>query len=154
MLDELGLGADVIDQGRRCTAEPWRPAASPFCRTIRRLATTAPRPWRDSPARAESCWSAIALDPRLGAVLGFGHTKYVRQGREGQFAAMRFDAADVAGLPTSVRQKSWNITAAEPTGHNARVIGRWYDDDGNADRLSGRLAERSRRVSQSRRAAG
>jgi uncharacterized lipoprotein YddW (UPF0748 family) len=44
---------------------------------------------------------------------------------------MRFDAADVAGLPKSVRQASWNIAPVEPVGRNARVIGRWYDESGN-----------------------
>ena len=43
-----------------------------------------------------------------------------------------FDAADIRGLPKSVRQKSWNITLVEPTGQNARVVGRWFDDAGHA----------------------
>ncbi len=70
------------------------------------------------------------LPPRLGEVLGFGPTKYVRPDRPDQFAEMRFEAPDVPGLPNSARQNSWNITVAEPVGFQARVIGRWFDAEG------------------------
>ncbi|MCH5374107.1 MAG: family 10 glycosylhydrolase, partial [Planctomycetes bacterium] len=43
-----------------------------------------------------------------------------------------FDAAGIGGLPSSIKQASWNITTAEPTDHGARVIGRWYDSQGHA----------------------
>lgn len=70
------------------------------------------------------------LPPRLGEVLGFGRAKYVRPERPDQFAEMRFEAPDVPGLPKAVLQSSWNITAAEPVGFRARVIGRWFDAQG------------------------
>ena len=44
---------------------------------------------------------------------------------------IRFDAADIPGLPESVRQASWNITIPEPGRPDARVIGYWHDDEGN-----------------------
>ena len=70
------------------------------------------------------------LPPRLAASLGFDHVEYVRQQRPGQFAQVRFDAADLPGLPQSVQQDSWNIMDVRPAGHHARVIGRWYDQAG------------------------
>ena len=82
------------------------------------------------------CYS---LPPRLGQALGFGKLKYVGKERPGQFAEMRFDAADIPGLPPSVKQASWNITAAEPVGHGARVIGRWFDQDGQPTGLPAML---------------
>jgi len=45
-------------------------------------------------------------------------------------AEIRFDAADIPGLPKSVRQASWNITVPEPGGPDTRAIGSWYDDQG------------------------
>ena len=48
----------------------------------------------------------------------------------GQFAEIRCDDAQVAGLPPSIRQDSWNITVARPAGFGARIVGRWYDDAG------------------------
>ena len=49
---------------------------------------------------------------------------------QGQFAEIRFEAADVAGLPAAVRQDSWNLMVFRPAGFHARVAGRWYDDAG------------------------
>ena len=43
---------------------------------------------------------------------------------------IRFKAPDVVGLPDSVRQRSWNITTAQPVGYHARTIGEWFDDQG------------------------
>ena len=131
MLEELGLSADTFDQkavaggaigGRRVAILPYNPSLGDDC------AASLTRFARSGGKLLVCYW----LDSRLGAALGFGRTKYVRQKRDGQFAEMRFDAANVADLPASVRQKSWNIMVAEPTGHNARVIGRWYDAEGNA----------------------
>ena len=86
------------------------------------------------------------VPPRLAAALGFSDAQYVRQQRPGQFAEIRFEAAGVAGLPAAVRQDSWNIMVLRPAGFHARVVGRWYDDAGHADRPGGPVAERSRRV--------
>jgi uncharacterized lipoprotein YddW (UPF0748 family) len=79
------------------------------------------------------------LPPRLAAALGFDHAEYVRQQRPGQFAEVRFDAAQLPGMPQSVRQDSWNITAARPAGYHARVIGRWYDQAGQPTRRAALL---------------
>ncbi len=70
------------------------------------------------------------LPPRLAAALGFRDAQYVRQQRPGQFAEIRFETTDIAGLPPSVRQDSWNLIVPRPTGFNARIVGRWYDDAG------------------------
>jgi uncharacterized lipoprotein YddW (UPF0748 family) len=70
------------------------------------------------------------VPPRLAAALGFRDAQYVRQQRPGQFAEIRFEPSDIAGLPPSVRQDSWNLIVPRPTGFNARVLGRWHDDAG------------------------
>ncbi len=130
MLGELGLDADVIDEDaivggalgqRRVVILPYNPTLGNDCAEV--LARLV-----DSGGKLLVCYS---LHPRLGTALGFGKAKYVQQQRAGQFAEMRFDALDIAGLPKSVRQASWNITTAEPAGYNARVIGRWFDDAGH-----------------------
>jgi uncharacterized lipoprotein YddW (UPF0748 family) len=129
MLAELGLGADAIDEtalphgalGRR------RVAVLAYNPGLGNEAAAALERFVDAGGKLLVCYK---LPGRLGPVLGFGGAKYVRQQRRGQFAEIRFDAADVPGLPQKVRQASWNITAAEPIGHNARVIGYWYDDAG------------------------
>jgi len=129
MLAELGLGADAVDEkaitrgalgNRRVAILAYNPrlgdeAAAALVRYV------------EAGGKLLVCYQ---LPPRLGRVLGFGDTKYVRQQRPGDFAEIRFDAAGIPGLPKSVRQASWNITTAEPMGHNACVIGRWYDGAG------------------------
>jgi uncharacterized lipoprotein YddW (UPF0748 family) len=130
MLEELGLGSDAIEESavaagalarRHVAILPYNPTLQADC--------------AESLARyAEGGGKLVAgysLSPRLGAILGLGQPRYVGQRRPGQFAEMRFQGGNqIAGLPKSVRQASWNITAVEPVGQNARVLARWYDDAG------------------------
>jgi uncharacterized lipoprotein YddW (UPF0748 family) len=129
MLEDLGLGADVIEEPalldgalarRRVAILPYNPTLHDD--TIAALAR-----YVEGGGKLMVCY---ALPPRLAAVLGFGNPKYIRQNRPGQFAEMRCDARDVPGLPESVRQNSWNIMAVQPAGQHARVLGQWYDDAG------------------------
>jgi uncharacterized lipoprotein YddW (UPF0748 family) len=134
MLDELGIRFDVIDEpevargalGRRAVAVlAYNPRLAP--ETIAALI--------EFVERGGKLFVGYALPERLADALGFAGMRYVRQERPGHFAEIRFDsdeaaAARIAALPPSVRQNSWNITAAEPDAHGARAIGLWYDDAG------------------------
>jgi len=129
MLDETGIGADLLDESaiadgalaqRRAAVLPYNPNLGGPC-------VVALERFVHAGGKLVVCYW---LPDRLGKLLGFGPGSYVRQQRDGQFAEMRFDASDIEGMPKSVHQKSWNITAAEPVGHNARVIGRWFDEAG------------------------
>jgi uncharacterized lipoprotein YddW (UPF0748 family) len=129
MLADLGLGSDTIED-----ADVVRGGLGE-----RRVAILAYHPrLDDAPADALARFvqsggkllACYSLPQRLARTLGFDRLQYVGQKEAGQFAEMRFQADDVAGLPKSVRQASWNITAAQPAGNNARVIGRWFDKAG------------------------
>jgi len=129
MLREMGLECDAIEDSpqllpglarRRVVLVAYHPALSD--EAIRALAA-----FVQSGGKLVLCYQ---LPARLGEVLGFGRAKDVRPERPDQFAEMRFEAPDVPGLPKAVRQNSWNITAAEPVGFQARVIGRWFDAEG------------------------
>jgi uncharacterized lipoprotein YddW (UPF0748 family) len=129
-LDELSVAYDVIDEDalaveavappRLVTVLPYNPALSDD-----QVETLAQRV--EAGGKLLVCY---ALDPRLAEALGFANAHYVRPEQKGQFAEMRFDAADVPQLPKTVRQNSWNITVAEPAAYHARVIGHWYDESG------------------------
>lgn len=129
MLSELGLGTDAVEE----------PSLARGALGQRRIAILAYNP-RLSDETVEALDSFVRvggkllvcyqIPEKLGETLGIGRTRYVRPQPADQFAEIRFDAPDVAGLPKSVRQDSWNITVAEPTGHDARVIGRWFDPQG------------------------
>ncbi len=130
MLADLGLGSDAIDD-----ADVVRGGLG-----HRRVAILAYHPrLDDAPADALTKFvyaggkllACYHLPQGLARTLGFEQLKYVAQNEAGQLAEMRFQANDVPGLPKSVRQASWNITAAEPACQNARVIGRWFDKAGH-----------------------
>jgi uncharacterized lipoprotein YddW (UPF0748 family) len=130
MLGELGLGSDAVDENAVASGALKR----------RRVAILAHNPGLAREASAEleqfvatggKVLVCYDLPPALGKTLGFGDLTYRRPRPTDQFAEIRFDAADVPGLPNSVRQNSWNINTAEPAGQNARVIGRWFDPQGN-----------------------
>ena len=129
MLVELGLGSDAVEDtalshgalgNRRVAILAYNPRLSAE-------ATEALVQFVDHGGKLLVCYQ---LPARIGAALGFARPKYVGQKRPGQFAEIRFSAADIPGLPASIRQASWNITTAEPAGFQARVIGQWYDEQG------------------------
>jgi uncharacterized lipoprotein YddW (UPF0748 family) len=138
MLADLGLGADAIDEAslakgalanRRVAVLAYNPRlSSEGAAVLTRFV--------EDGGRVLACYG---MPPGLEKALGFGHTQYVRPEQPDKFAEIRFDAADVPGLPRSVRQASWNITAAEPLGQNARIIGKWYDSEGKATGLPAML---------------
>ena len=131
MFEEMGIATDTLDEDAVAAGAlgERRLAVLAYNPTLSNNAADALTRFVDAGGKLLACY---LLPPKLGETLGFGRAQYVRQKRDGQFAEMRFDAAEIQGLPKSARQHSWNITAAEPTGHNARVIGRWFDDAGKA----------------------
>lgn len=138
LLSELGLGADAIDdvalrhgalKGRSVAILAHHPG----------LDEDAAGALEEFIAKGGKVLACYHLPPRLAKALGFGKTKYVGQKQPGQFAEMRFTATDIPGLPKSVRQASWNITAAEPVARHARVIGQWFDADGQPTGLPAML---------------
>lgn len=129
MLAQLGLGSDAVDekavahgalQRRRVAILAYNPG-------VARETIAALEHFVAGGGKLFVCYN---LPAELGKPLGFGRAKYVRPQPPGQFAEIRFEAPNVPGLPGTVRQNSWNITSAEPVGHNARVIARWFDPQG------------------------
>jgi len=138
MLAELGLGSDAIEDTALATGALGD----------RRVAILAYNP--DQPAASvDALVQFVAqggkllvcyqLPANLASALGFAEPTYVRPERPGALAEVRFGAPDVVGLPASMRQASWNITRARPAAFNARVIGQWFDDAGNATGLPAML---------------
>ena len=131
MLSELGLGSDAIEDsailhgalGERRVAilayNPNLPAES----------AEALVQFVEQGGKLLVCYQ---LPSQLGAALGFAQPKYVRPDKSGTLAEVRFQADGIDGLPASMRQASWNITTAQPAGFNARVIARWYNEDGQS----------------------
>jgi uncharacterized lipoprotein YddW (UPF0748 family) len=129
MLAELGLPCDTLsDSALSRDGLRGRPlAVLAYHPQLPDAADAALARFVQSGGKVLACY---LVPPRLAAALGFSAARYVRQQRPGQFAEIRFTAADVAGLPPSVRQDSWNLMVPRAAAFHARVIGRWYDDAG------------------------
>ncbi len=133
MLDDLGLGADAVEDStlasgglgqRRVAIVAYHP----------RLAAEAVQALVEFVEKGGKVFACYGLPAPLAKALGFKQGSYHKPDR-GTLAEIRFDAPDIQGLPRSARQASWNMTAVDPVGHGARVIGHWFDRDGNATDL-------------------
>ena len=129
MLSRLGLGADAIDE-KAVTHGALRRRQVAILAYNPRVAPQAMTALREFVAEGGKVFLCYHLPTALGNILGFGQPKYLRPQTPEQFSEIRFDAAGMPGLPKAVRQSSWNITTVEPAGHNARVVGRWFDGQG------------------------
>jgi len=65
-------------------------------------------------------------------LLGLRKVSWMRRTRDGQFLDIDLGASGIAGMPSRIRQNSWNLTVVEPAAKNARVAGRWVDGQGEA----------------------
>jgi uncharacterized lipoprotein YddW (UPF0748 family) len=139
MLEELGLGSDAVEDAalaKGALGDRWI-AILAYNPRLPDEAATALEQLVERGGKLFVCYS---LHPRLARVLGIARTRYFRPEQPGGLAEIRFPSAelfplvrsnDVPGLPSSVRQASWNITVPEPNGQDARAIGYWYDAEGN-----------------------
>lgn len=129
MLDDLGLGADAVEDSTLPTGGLGR----------RRVAIIAYHPHMsgetvnalvDFVEKGGKVFGCYGLPAELANALGFKPGSYHKPD-PGTLAEIRFDASDIQGLPKSARQASWNMTTMVPVGHGARAIGYWFDRDGN-----------------------
>ena len=152
LLQELGVGVETIDEQAIADGRlgQCRIVILPDNPTLHNEHAAALARFVRSGGKVLACY---LVPPRLAAALGFRDARYVRQQRPGQFAEIRFEAADVAGLPAAVRQDSWNLMASALRAITPASLGRWYDDAGKPTRPGGPAAERSRGVSHPHRLA-
>jgi len=130
MLDDLGLGSDAVEDAALANGAlgDRRVAILAYNPRLPGEAAAALEKFVGQGGKLFVCYS---LHPRLAQALGIAGTQYYRPEASGRLAEIRFDAADIPGLPKSVRQASWNITVPEPGDPDVCAIGYWYDDEGN-----------------------
>lgn len=72
------------------------------------------------------------LADEVASLMGLKSIKWLKAETPGQFSSIRLDAPDILGLPTNVKQSSWNITAVESTTSKTKIIGHWYNSNGES----------------------
>jgi uncharacterized lipoprotein YddW (UPF0748 family) len=138
MLAELGLGSDAVEDTALADGALGKRSVAILAYNPRlpQPALEALVEYVEQGGRVLACYQ---LPSRLADALGFSNPSYVPGEPTGRFSEIRFDASDISGIPASVRQASWNITTAQPADYNARVIGEWFDDQGESTNLPAML---------------
>ena len=75
------------------------------------------------------------LPDAVAPLLGLRQTNWLKQEAPGHFASIQLNASDILDMPTSIRQASWNITVAEPTTPDTKIIGYWHNANGESTGL-------------------
>lgn len=70
------------------------------------------------------------LADEVAQLMNLRSIKWLRADPPGQFSSVQIDAPAVLGIPKSMRQTSWNITVAEPTNPQTKIIGHWHNKAG------------------------
>ncbi|HBL42554.1 family 10 glycosylhydrolase [Gimesia sp.] len=70
------------------------------------------------------------IPPALEKNLGIKKGSYFKPATPGGLSSIHLKDPQIQGLPAEVKQASWNLVTATPSGHGARVVGQWYDEAG------------------------
>ena len=142
MLAGIGLAADTIEEAA-LIKESAR-GTGPRVRGQKRLLIL-PMNAEVSPQTADYLKEFVAgggkllvtymLAEEVAQLLQLQRTDWLREEQPGKFASVHLNAPEVQGMPASVRQASWNITVAEPTAPQTKVIGYWHNAKGENTNL-------------------
>ena len=142
MLAGIGLAADTIEEAALIKESARGPV--PRVRGQKRLLIL-PMNAEVSPQTADYLKEFVAgggkllvtymLAEEVAQLLQLQRTDWLREEQPGKFASVHLNAPEVQGMPASVRQASWNITVAEPTAPQTKVIGYWHNAKGENTNL-------------------
>lgn len=137
MLAGIGLAADTIAEAEliKESSRGTGPRA-----TVQKRLLILPMNAAVSPQTAEYLKNFVAgggkllvtysLADEVAQLLQLRQTDWLGKEQPGRFASVHLSAPEVQGMPASVRQASWNITVAEPTAPQTKIIGYWHNAKG------------------------
>ena len=134
MLNSIGFTADTLEEtslskaqlkSRRLIILPLNPRVAP--QTTKLL--------QGFIADSGRLLVTYNLADTVAPLLGLRQTDWLKDDPSGRFFSVQLSAPDIPDLPTSVRQASWNITLAEPTTPQTKIIGYWHDATGKSTGL-------------------
>ena len=134
MLNSIGFTADTLEEAslskahlksRRLIILPLNSKVS--TRTTGLL--------KDFVADGGKLFVTYNLADRVAPLLGVRQTDWLKDDPPGRFSTIQLNVPEIPDMPTSVRQASWNITVAEPTIPQTKIIGYWHDATGKSTGL-------------------
>ena len=135
MLSSFGFSAVQMDEAtaandsrlKETSANPYRLIILPLNPKIRPETANL---LKNFVQRGGKLFVTYNLADEVAQLMNLRSIKWLRADPPGQFASVQIDAPEVLGIPKSVRQTSWNITVAEPTNPQTKIIGHWHNKDG------------------------
>ena len=134
MLNGIGLTAGTLEEASLSEAQlkshrlvilPLNPVIAP--QTVRLL--------KNFIANGGKLFVTYTLPDTVAPLLGLRQTNWLKQEAPGHFASIQFNAPDILDMPVSIRQASWNVTVAEPTTPDTKIIGYWHNAKGESTGL-------------------
>lgn len=135
MLNGFGFSADKIDEATSANASRLQETSTNPYRLIILPLNPKIRPETASllnnfVQRGGKLFVTYNLTDEVANLLNLRSIKWLRAETQGQFSSVQINASEVLGIPNSIRQTSWNITVAEATSPQTKVIGHWHGKDG------------------------
>ncbi len=135
MLSSFGFSAVQMDEAtaandsrlKDTSANPYRLIILPLNPKIRPETASL---LKNFVQRGGKLFVTYNLADKVAQLMNLRSIKWLRADPPGQFASVQIDAPEVLGIPKSVRQTSWNVTIAEPTNPQTKIIGHWHNKDG------------------------
>ena len=134
MLNGIGLTAVTLEEAslseaqlksRRLVILPLNPV----------IATKTASLLKSFVANGGKLFVTYTLPDTVAPLLGLRQTNWLKQEAPGHFASIQLNAPDILDMPVSIRQASWNITVAEPTTLDTKIIGYWHNAKGESTGL-------------------
>ena len=129
MLKGIGLTADTLEEAslseaqlksRRLVILPLNPVIAPQTASL----------LKNFIAKGGKLFVTYTLPDAVAPLLGLRQTNWLKQEAPGHFASIQLNAPNILDMPVSIRQASWNITVAEPTTPDTKIIGYWHNANG------------------------
>ncbi len=129
LLNSIGLAADTYEEASISEQHLKRLVVLPLNTEV---STKTANLLTDFVGRGGKLLVTYGLADEVADLLALRKTGWLKEEEAGQFAAVHLNAPEISGIPSSVRQASWNITLAEPTAPQTKIIGYWHTESGES----------------------
>ena len=135
MLNSLGFSADMLEEASLANVARLKNSSTGTYRLLilplnPEVSAETASLLKGFVARGGKLLVTYSLADSVAPLLNLRKKNWLREEELGQFSSIRLNAPEIQGMPKSVRQASWNITVAEPTSPQTKIIGYWYNAKG------------------------